>query len=337
MSNGVRFAVAGVDTDAAKLFLEQLETQENLELGALYPLEKFPEEYDAVRFKDKNYLIEKLDDFDFSQVKIAIFFGSAKNVENAILNASAENCYVIDATGTYANQDNTLLAIPEINSQDIISLADRILVSPNPSTIAVTLAMQGIAEAFSLDSLSVTALEAVSGKGKVGTSELVGQAVSLLNGKPIANKIYPAQVAFNVIPASVEKHDETAISYEQSVVNEIHNFIAEPAVTGAVSYSAVTVPVFYGYSFLVTFETSVDVSLEEIENIWKNSAFIEYLPNEVVTPVTHGVNKDKICICSLHKGTRPQEFKFYMVMDNTLRGNALNCIGILRQLVENVV
>ncbi|MGN1357539.1 MAG: Asd/ArgC dimerization domain-containing protein [Succinivibrionaceae bacterium] len=335
MSN-VRFAVAGVDTDAAKLFLNKLEDQDDLKLGALFPLEKFPEDYDAIRFREKNYLIERLDDFDFSQAKIAIFFGSARNIKDAVFRASEEGCYIIDATGSLSGEDNTLLSIPEVNGRDIISQADRILVSPHAGTIAVTLAMQGIADAFSLDALSVTALESVSSLGASGASELVGQTVSVLNGKPAVNKIYPTQVAFNIIPSSRIKGDFGNLN-EQSVIEEIQQFLGAPATTGSVSYHSLTVPVFYGHTYLVTFETSVDVSLSELEEIWKNSEFIDYQTEEVVTPVTHGVDHDKICICELKKGLRPREFSFYMVMDNTLTGNALNCIGILRQLVENVV
>lgn len=337
MGKGVNFAIVGVDTDAAKLFIEQLALCDDIELGTLYPLEKFPEDYDAIRFKEKNYLIEKLDDFDFSQVKIAIFFGSPKNVEAAIIEAHEQGCYVIDGTGSFSKKADTLLAIPDINSDDIISLADRILVSPNPNTIAIAIAMHKIAADFSLDSLNISALESVSGKGKAGTSELVGQAVALLSGKPIVDKIYPAQVAFNVIPTDLKQDENSEVSYEQSIVNEIHEFISEPSVTGSVSYTSVTVPVFYGHSYLVNFETSIEITSQDLENIWNGCDNIDYLPNEVVTPVTHGVNRDKVCICKLQKGVRQNEFKFYMVMDNTLKGNALNCIGILRLLIDNLL
>ena len=70
----ITLAVAGTDTEQGKLFLEKLAAAEDLEITELYPLEKVPDEYDAVRFRGRNHLKQKLDDFDFSQVQAAIFF-----------------------------------------------------------------------------------------------------------------------------------------------------------------------------------------------------------------------------------------------------------------------
>ncbi|MBQ8706706.1 MAG: hypothetical protein IJ523_01295 [Succinivibrionaceae bacterium] len=331
----ITLAVAGTDTEQGKLFLEKLAAAEDLEITELYPLEKVPDEYDAVRFRGRNHLKQKLDDFDFSQVQAAIFFSSPANSRVPMLAALEAGCHVIDATDGTPLADS-LMVISEVNGADMADVSTRLYVSPAAAVVSAVLALKEISDAYGIESLNITAFESVSNSGHEAVKELAGQAVSLLNGRPATPRKFPAQVAFNIIPSAIENpRDQQYSAHELNVVGEIENFM--PALTGRVTFSSFTMPVFYGYCAHMTFRTSMPASCQELTNLLESSSLNEYLTSEHVTPVTHGVDRARQALTRLRPGTGTEgDFNLYAVLDNTTAGGALNCVGMVKRIAENL-
>ncbi len=332
----ITLAVAGSDTEAGKLFLEKLEENENIGIKELYPLEKVPDEYDAIRFRKKNYLTCKLDDFDFSQAQVAIFFCSEKNAMAPLEQAFEAGCFIINATEAVPTY-GSLMVIPQVNSDQMLDVRSRCFTSPSGPVISSVLALKDIVDEFGIDYLNITAFESVSSFGHGAVQELAGQTVALLSGKPSVNKNFPAQVAFNVIPSVIGGEQIQQYSdYELQQVKDLENFL--PALGGKVTYSSFTVPVFYGYCAHLTFRTAVSTSLEQVNDLLTHGSLNQFIESETVTPVTHGVNRTKQVITRLRNSTGcDDEFNMFVVLDNTLTGNVLNCMQILEKIIENML
>lgn len=326
-------AIVGSDTAAGKLLLEKLEDYD-LKLDQVFPLEKLPEEYASIRFRQKTYLIQKLDDFDFSQVKIVFFMCSKKNIEEYIIKALEAGCYVIDDTGAKIDGYGDLAIIPEINGSQIYEYNARYLKSPHAITIQTILAMQDLINQFGISNLTVTSFEAVSGEGQPAITELANQAISLFNTKPIVNRHFPVQIAFNTIPSLIDfESDEEYSDHEKTILNEIENLI--PSLSGQVCINAFHVPVFYGHSALISFSTISPTTVDELKNTLKESSLVDYIDHEVVTPVTHATSKDVPVVTRLRASTaNNQEFNLFSVIDNSLKGEVLNCIQIAAKIME---
>ncbi len=329
----ISLAVAGTDTAQGKMFLEKLQDRENIEISDFYPLEKAPDDYDAVKFRKKNYIKGRLDDFDFSRVTVAVFFCSSKNAREPMLKALDAGCKVIDATRGERARDDARLIIPEINGCDAADPAYPYLVSPSPAVISAALAIYEIYNEFGIEYLNITAMEPVSAAGHEGVKELAGQAAQLLNGRPPVMKNFPAQVAFNVIPSEVSGDEEQYSDYEMTQIRDIGSFI--PGASGRITFNSYTVSVFYGYSCHLTFRTSVSVSLPELKYRLSSGLLNEYAESATVTPVTHGIDRDRQIISRVRESTGAAgEFSMFAVFDNLLAGSVQNCIKILENMTN---
>jgi aspartate-semialdehyde dehydrogenase len=102
--------------------------------------------------------------------------------------------YVVTNTRTHRMEADVPLLIPEANA-DHLSLVDRqreargwtgaILANPNCSTAALTLALAPLHQAFEVERLVVSTMQAVSGAGYPGVASLdiVGNVIPLIGGE----------------------------------------------------------------------------------------------------------------------------------------------------------
>ena len=324
-------AVVGTDTASGKLLLEKLE-ESNIGIDNLYPVEKLPEEYSSIRFRKKTIMIEKLDDFDFSQAAVVFFMCGKKNISEHIIRAYEAGCYVIDNTGAELDGYETLQVVPEINGEDIELYHARIIRSPQASTIQTALVMNDLIQQFGVESLNITTFESVSGEGRAAVTELANQAISLFNTKPIVNRHFPVQIAVNTVPSLIDFETENSYSeHELAILGELENMM--PQISGRICVNSFFVPVFYGHSALISFSLTTPASVDEIRQVLSDSEYISYVDKEVVTPVTHGVSVEVPVVTRLRRSTANEnEYNLFSVIDNSLKGEVLNCIQIAEKI-----
>lgn len=326
----IRLAVAGTDGSDAKLFLEKLEDREDLEITSLFPLETAPEEYDALRFRKKNWLKEKIEDFDFSQTDVAVFYSAPSRSRDAILSALEAGCAVIDATGGPVPQGGILM-IPAAGGSPA-DTRGRLFVSPPPPVISSVLALGPVIRRFGLERAEITAMESASASGYGAVMELAGQTAGLLNGRSVTHRHFPVQSAFNVIPSvigtSPDGEDRQYSDHELAVIAGLESFL--PELAGKTSCSCFTVPMFHGYCAHISFTPAVPVSLEELRAALEEEPSLEYVAAETVSPVTHGTDRERQVITRLRSSAGCSgEFNMFAVMDSTMAGMVLNSLGIL--------
>jgi aspartate-semialdehyde dehydrogenase len=178
---------------------------------------------------------------------------------------------VVDNTSRFRYEDDIPLVVPEVNAAAIAQYTHRgIIANPNCSTIQMLVALKPIHDAVGIERINVSTYQAVSGTGKQAIEELAAQSAQLLSGKPVTPKVYPKQIAFNVLPQIDVFMDNGYTKEEMKMVWETRKIMGDDRIQ--VNPTTVRVPVFYGHSEAVHIETRDKITAERALELLRASA-----------------------------------------------------------------
>jgi len=338
MSRTFDVAVVGATGAVGEVMLEIL-AERKFPVGKVYPLASERSAGSRVRFGDKLLTVENLADFDFSKAQIGLFSAGASISKEYAPKAAAAGCVVIDNTSQFRNDDDIPLVVPEVNPEKIANYKGHgIIANPNCSTIQMLVALKPIHDAVGIERINVCTYQAVSGTGKNAIEELAGQTASLLNAKDIETKVYPKQIAFNVLPQIDVFQDNGYTREEMKMVWETRKIMGDESIQ--VNPTAVRVPVFFGHSEALHIETREKMSAEQCRELLARSPGIEIMDEHkdggYPTAVSEGANHDPVYVGRIREDiSHPRGLDLWVVADNVRKGAALNSIQIAELLVKN--
>jgi len=337
MSKKYDVAVVGATGAVGEAMLSILE-QRNFPVGNVYALASSRSAGKRVPFKDGYLIVQDLADFDFSKTQIGLFSAGAEFSEKYAPIAAAAGCVVIDNTSQFRYDDDIPLVVPEVNPEAIAQYKTRgIIANPNCSTIQMLVALKPIYDAVGIERINVCTYQAVSGTGKEAIEELATQTGELLNGRPVECKVYPKQIAFNVLPHIDVFMENGYTKEEMKMVWETHKIMGDEKIM--VNPTAVRVPVFFGHSEAVHIETREKISAEKARELLSKSKGITVLDERkgggYPTAVTEGANNDDVYVGRIREDiSHPRGLDLWVVADNVRKGAALNSIQIAEVLIE---
>ena len=338
MSKTYNVAVVGATGAVGEAMLAILE-QRNFPVGEVYALASSRSVGKRIPFKGGSLKVEDLAEFDFSKAQIGLFSPGASVSAEYAPKAAAAGCIVIDNTSQFRYDDDIPLVIPEVNPEKVADYKNRgIIANPNCSTIQMLVALKPIYDAVGIERINVATYQAVSGTGKDAIEELVKQCGQLLNGKPITTKVYPKQIAFNVLPQIDVFMDNGYTKEEMKMVWETQKILGDKAVK--VNATAVRVPVFYGHSEAIHIETKTKIDAETVTKLLKESANITVLDEHndggYPTAVTESSGEDDVFVGRIREDiSHAKGINLWVVADNVRKGAALNSVQIAEELVKN--
>jgi aspartate-semialdehyde dehydrogenase len=246
MSAKFDVAVVGATGAVGETMLEIL-AERNFPVNNIYPLASARSAGKKIPFGDTYLTVEDLSTFDFSKVQIGLFSAGASISDKYAPIAAAAGCVVIDNTSRFRYEDEIPLVVPEVNPDAIADYTrHNIIANPNCSTIQMLVALKPLHDAAGIERINVATYQAVSGTGKEAIEELAGQTAELLNGRSAEAKVYPKQIAFNVLPQIDVFMDNGYTKEEMKMVWETRKIMGDESIQ--VNPTAVRVPVFYGHS-----------------------------------------------------------------------------------------
>lgn len=286
-------------------------------------------------FRGKAYSIHDLEHFDFSRTEICFFCaGNEISAKYAPIAAEQGNT-VIDKSSFFRYHNDRPLIIPEVNFDDIQKYTDqKIIASPNCSTIPIVLALKPIYDAVGITRMNVATYQSVSGTGKDAVAELVHQSVELLNGRPVSAEVYPQQIAFNVIPHIDGFLENGYTKEEMKIVWETQKLFSDAEI--AINPTAVRVPVFYAHSAAVHIETKRKISVADATTLMAQMPGVKIVSGQFPypTPVQDGAGQDDVFVGRIREDiSHPNGLNLWIVTDNIRKGAALNAIQIAERLV----
>ncbi|MGR8935268.1 MAG: aspartate-semialdehyde dehydrogenase [Gammaproteobacteria bacterium] len=333
-------AVVGATGAVGETMLAILE-ERNFPVGNVYALASSRSVGKRIGFKDTALKVEDLAAFDFSKVQIGLFSAGASISAEYAPKAAAAGCIVIDNTSYFRYDDDIPLVVPEVNAEKIAAYRNRgIIANPNCSTIQMLVALKPIYDAVGIERINVCTYQAVSGTGKKAIDELAQQTAQLLNGKPVEAKVYPKQIAFNVLPQIDVFMDNGYTKEEMKMVWETQKILGDAAVK--VNATAVRVPVFFGHSEAVHIETREKIGVEQVRALLAKAPGVTLLDERrnggYPTAVTDSSGHDEVYVGRIREDiSHERGVDLWVVGDNVRKGAALNSIQIAEELVKNFI
>ncbi|MFP5507506.1 MAG: aspartate-semialdehyde dehydrogenase [Gammaproteobacteria bacterium] len=338
MSKKYDVAVVGATGAVGETMLEIL-AERKFPVGEVYAVASSRSAGSRVKFGDRSLVVQDLAEFDFSKVQIGLFSPGASVSAVYAPKAAAAGCVVIDNTSQFRYDDDIPLVVPEVNPQAIAQYKNRgIIANPNCSTIQMLVALKPIYDAVGITRINVCTYQAVSGTGKEAIEELATQTAALLNAKPIEAKVYPRQIAFNVLPQIDVFMDNGYTKEEMKMVWETRKIMGDDSIQ--VNPTTVRVPVFYGHSEAVHIETRDKITAEQARDLLLKTQGVVVIDERkdggYPTAVTEGANHDPVYVGRIREDiSHPRGLDLWVVADNVRKGAALNSIQIAEVLVRD--
>jgi aspartate-semialdehyde dehydrogenase len=337
MSKKFNVCVVGATGAVGETILSILE-ERKFPIDNLYPLASSRSAGKTIRCQGKSWVVQDLAEFDFSKAQIGLFSAGGSISEVYAPKAADAGCVVIDNTAHFRRDADIPLVVPEVNPEALKDYKNRnIIANPNCSTIGMLVALKPIHDAAKIKRINVSTYQAVSGSGKSAITELTDQSVNLLSGKDIEVKVYPKQIAFNVIPHIDVFLENGYTKEEMKMVWETKKIFGDEDIL--VNPTAVRVPVIYGHSEAISIETESKITADEARNLLEKADGVEVIDiredGGYATPFTDGATKDDVFVSRIREDISFENgLNLWVVSDNIRKGAALNSVQIAEIMID---
>ena len=224
--------------------------------------------------------IRALDEESFEGARFAFFAGSQMDAEQNWKAAQRSGATVIDLTGTLAASGQSTSWIPALSTVLLPHPGSHATEGAAPGSHAANRATSNsysspgsgvivactVAAALSKLSPMRTVLllfPPVSERDQAGVDELESQTANLLSFRPIAQPVFDAQVAFNLLAGYGEECKPTLAELRAAIARDTSDYLAGRVAVPALQL--VQAPVFYGYAVAAYAEFASPPQREQLE------------------------------------------------------------------------
>lgn len=225
--------------------------------------------------------IRALDEESFEGARFVFFAGSQQDAEQNWKAAQRSGATVVDLTGALAGSGQSTSWIPTLSTVLLPcpgSHATEVATTGSPaagraaSTISYSSPGSGVivactvaAAVSKLSPLRTVLLlfPPVSERDQAGVDELESQTANLLSFRPIAQSVFDAQVAFNLLAGYGEECKPTLPELRASIARDTSEYLAGRVAVPALQL--IQAPVFYGYAVAAYAEFASPPQPEQLE------------------------------------------------------------------------
>ncbi len=263
MSKQYTVAILGATGAVGQEMMKILE-ERNFPVGKLIPLASERSAGKTLKFKGEDVTIGLACEDAFEGVDIVL--GAAENdiaekFAPAIIKAGA---VFVDNSSAFRMREDVPLVVPEVNPEDV-KWHKGIISNPNCSTIITVTAVNALNKISPIRTMTASTYQAVSGAGAGGPVELMGEVEALAKGETYEPKIFPYQIAFNLIPQIGGEKEQGYTSEEMKLHYEGRKIMHLPELK--VNCTCVRVPVVRSHSISVSMHFDVPVSVEQAREL----------------------------------------------------------------------
>ena len=253
-------AILGATGAVGQEMMKILE-ERNFPVGKLIPLASARSAGKTLKFKGEDVTIGLACDEAFEGVDIVLGAAEndiAKKFAPAIVKAGA---VFVDNSSAFRMDPEVPLVVPEVNPEDV-KWHKGIISNPNCSTIITLTAVNALNSIAPIRSMTASTYQAVSGAGAEGPVELMNEVESLYKGETYEPKVFPYQIAYNLIPQIGGEQFEGYTSEEMKMQNEGRKIMHLPELK--VSCTCIRVPVIRSHSISVSCHFDIPVTVEQV-------------------------------------------------------------------------
>jgi len=279
--------------------------------------------------------VQQTTEDSFKDIDIALFSAGADISRHFSPIAAQAGATVVDNSAAFRMEPHVPLVVPEVNPEDIKD-HQGIIANPNCSTIQMVVALYPLHKVNPIKRLTVSTYQAVSGTGLAAVEELTSQSSLVLDNKEALPKVYPHQIAFNLLP-HIDVFLENGYTKEEwKMVEETRKIMHAPDM--AISATCVRVPVRIGHSESVQAEFTNPISPEEASGILAKAPGVKIMDNPNAGLYPHpwmAAGKDEVFVGRIRKdSSHPNGLALWIVADNLRKGAALNAVQIAEEMTR---
>ncbi|MGA7852805.1 MAG: Asd/ArgC dimerization domain-containing protein [Candidatus Acidiferrales bacterium] len=293
--------------------------------------------------------IRALDEESFEGARFAFFAGSQQDAEQNWPVAQRSGATVIDLTGALAASGQSTSWIPALatvllprpgahsgkhdatGATPSVSTARAIAYSSPGSGVIVACTISAALSKLSLLRTVLLLFPPVSERDQAGVDELESQTANLLSFRPIAQSVFDAQVAFNLLAGYGDECKPTLAELRASIARDTAEYLAGRVAVPALQL--VQAPVFYGYAVAAYAEFGAAPQREQLESAFaslgvKVATAGEPAPNNVSV-----AGESEIHIARIESDPSVAAGVWIWGVADNLRLAAVNAVRIAEELV----
>jgi aspartate-semialdehyde dehydrogenase len=337
MDNALKLAIVGTNGLVTESLLAAIERHPTLrgEVVLLGPTESCGT---PVEFNQQTLLIEDIEAHSFNHIHILVVTGEMAYRGDWLERALDAGCVVLDVDGQLPGQGQYPLVAADVNPSLLDAVTPgSVVVLPDAASVQCASLLHPLLQQFEMERVSLFSCHAVSEKGRSGVEEMARQTAQLLSGKPVRPMLFPRQVAFNLVPMAADEATGIGGDPESRIAERLRQLLEVPEMPLLVS--CCWSPVFYGHSQRLHFTAASGVTVETIERILSQVAYIEAKRDhrEQPTAVTDASGSDLLVVGRLTSYPKiSTDFSLWGVADNLRFGIARNAVKIIELLVKRL-
>ena len=327
-------AILGATGAVGQEMIKILE-ERNFPVGKLIPLASARSAGKTLKFKGEDVTIGLACDEAFEGVDIVLGAAEndiAKQFAPAIVKAGA---VFVDNSSAFRMDPNVPLIVPEVNPEDVKGHKG-IISNPNCSTIITITAVNALNSIAPIRTMTASTYQAVSGAGAGGPVELMGKVEALSKGEAYEPKIFPYQIAYNLIPQIGGEQVDGYTSEEMKMQNEGRKIMHLPELK--VTCTCVRVPVVRSHSISVSCHFDVPVTVEQAREAIANAPgckLMDDLKNKVYPMPLETTDQDIVFVGRIRPDlTDDCGISLWCCGDQVRKGAATNAIQIAELLIQ---
>ncbi len=285
--------------------------------------------------KHQEVAVREISPDSFRGIDIA-FFSAGPEVSRYYAPLAVQSgALVIDNSSAFRTDKDVPMVVPEVNLEDV-RLNKGIISTPNCSTIQLAVILYPLHRLNSIKRIIVDTYQSVSGKDSAAIEELTTQAKQVLDGQTAVTKVFPHQIAFNLLPEVDVFLDSGYTREEQKILEETRKIMRAPEM--AISATCVWTPVFISHSQAVHVEFTRSISADEARRILSVSPGVRLIDDTSVSlyPQPWAVAGTNECyVGRVRQDTSHKNgLAMWTVADNIRKGAALNAVQIAEEMIK---
>ena len=325
-------AIVGITGAVGQEMINCLE-ERNFPVKELRPLASARSAGKKINFRGHEISIQELTEKSFEGIDIALFSAGGGISKTYAPIAAEAGAVVVDNSSAFRMDETVPLVVPEINPEEAQNHSG-IIANPNCTTIVTLMGLNPLHKKWKALNIIASSYQAVSGSGAQGIEELKSQISAIANGNEIEKKVYPCQIAHNVIPQVDIFLENGYTKEEMKMENEGRKILGTPNLKASVT--CVRVPVYRSHSIAVTAQYESDPDIEEERSLIDQADGVGIMdePDSGIFPTRlDTTNKDDCLVGRVRKDiVLDKALSFWVVGDQVRKGAALNAVQIAELL-----
>jgi len=289
-----------------------------------------------IKFKGKEYIVEKLTKKSFNRVDIALFSAGAARSKEFAPAAVEAGVVVVDNSSAFRMDPDVPLVIPEINPQKI-QQHNGIIANPNCSTIVGIVPVWPLHRANPVKRMVVSTYQAASGAGYSAMLELEKQSREILEGKEPTCRAFPYQIAFNVFCHNSALGPNGYNAEEMKMVSETRKIFDCPDI--AITCTCIRIPVFRAHCESINLEFTDSITPDQVRDLLSTAPGVSIIDdrekNRFPMPID-ATGKDDIFVGRIRQDESVPDnrgINIWVAGDQLRKGAALNAVQIAEKLL----